>query len=404
VAGQDPEPGDGSRSANARLTWDWRARAEDGWRLLGFGLVAAGIFVIALRLRLVLLPLFGAAIIAVLAMPLARKLGRYVPAGLAALFAVAALLFAALGILAGSVAVVVNDSDRIGEGMSDAADMVAEWIADGPFGLTEQEVEEARADLGDQAGDFARRWAEGGGLLASTVTLLEMLAGSVLALVIALFLVKDHEHLGERALTWWSEAKRPRIRAIAGATVEGLRGYLRGVVILGVVEGVIIGGAVAVLASPAFGLPIAVLTFVAAFFPVVGAIVAGILAIMITLAASGPVPALIVAAVAIVVQQLDNDLLAPVIYGRTVQLHPIGILVALTTGSVLAGVAGAFVAVPLTAMTMAGLRAWREQRDMDREEPTGEAQRAAADADGAERRAQPKARRLPGRPGSRRPS
>jgi hypothetical protein len=92
-----------------------------------------------------------------------------------------------------------------------------------------------------------------------------------------------------------------------------------------------------------------VLTFLGAFFPIVGAVVAGAVAVLVTLASSGVGPALVVLAVAVVVQQLDNDLLAPVIYGHSLHLHPVAVLLALTVGASLGGIIGAFVAVPLTA-------------------------------------------------------
>lgn len=345
-------------------TSDWRARAEDCWRLVGVGLLVIGVFLLALRLRLVVLPLFAGAMIAVLAAPLADWLRRRrFPPALTALLAVASLVLATLAAVVAAVAVAVNEATRIGERLTDAVDMIADWLTDGPFGLTEEDVEDVRADLGEQAQEWGEAWLESGGLVEPTITVLEVLAGALLALVIAFFVVKDRERLGQGMLERWSEPQRSRIRATVGATVDGLRGFLRGVVILGTVEGVTIGGTVAALATPAYGVTIAVVTFFAAFFPIVGAIVAGILAVLVTLAAAGPIPALVVAAVAILVQQLDNDLLAPLIYGHMIQIHPIGILIAITAGSVLAGVAGAFVAVPLTAMIIAGVRAWEQHED-----------------------------------------
>lgn len=344
-------------------TSDWRTRAEDSWRLVGIGLLVIGVFFASLRLRLVILPLLAGAMIAVLAVPSADWLGRHrVPPALAALLAVASLLLSVIVALGAAVAVAVNDFDRIGERLDETMDMVTEWTVDGPFDLTEEEVVEARGQLAEEARTWAREWTESGGAVEGTVTALEMIAGAILAVVVAFFLVKDRRTLGRRMLQRWEEPQRSRVQATAGAVVDSLRGYLKGVVILGAVEGTTIGLAVTVLASPAYGLPLAVFTFVAAFFPVVGAIVAGLLAVVVTLAVAGPVPALVVAVVALLVQQLDNDLLAPVIYGQIIRIHPLGILVAITTGSVLAGVAGAFVAVPLTAMVIAGNRAWEEHR------------------------------------------
>ena len=93
----------------------------------------------------------------------------------------------------------------------------------------------------------------------------------------------------------------------------------------------------------------AVLTFFGAFFPIVGAVVMGTVAALVTLAGAGVVPAAVVLVVVVVVQQLDNDLLAPFIYGHSLHLHPIAVLLALAVGASLGGIIGAFVAVPLTS-------------------------------------------------------
>ena len=109
-----------------------------------------------------------------------------------------------------------------------------------------------------------------------------------------------------------------------------------------------------------------VLTFAAAFFPIVGAIVAGIVAVMVTFVSSGFTPALIILIIVVLVQQFDTDLLAPIIYGRAVRLHPVVVLVVLTAGGTVAGIAGAFVAVPITAVVSAvGGDLWRRRTAAD---------------------------------------
>jgi len=93
-----------------------------------------------------------------------------------------------------------------------------------------------------------------------------------------------------------------------------------------------------------------VVTLVGAFVPIVGAIAAGLVAILATLVTAGPTAAIIVAVVALVVQQLDNDLLAPVIYGKSLQLHPLVILLGIAAGSALFGLVGALLAVPVISV------------------------------------------------------
>jgi putative heme transporter len=338
----------------------WRGAAEDAWRLLGIGLLIVGLYLLFVRLDVVLLPVFAGALLATLVAPLAESLHRHgVPEGLAALLSVFGVVVAVLALIVGAIGLAVDDSDHISEQLSESTDEFTDWLVDGPLQMERADVERTREDLGEEAGDAARSWARGGGLAKSTTTAVEVLAGMVLAVLAGFFLLKDRDRLGGWALGLWPEDRRDRVRTTAGAAVEGLRGYLRGCIALGLIESVIIGGAVAILASPSTGAPIAVLTLLAAFFPVVGAIVAGVLAVAVTLAESGFVAALAVGAIALVVQQLDNDILGPFILGKATQLHPLAILVCITTGSALAGLAGAFIAVPLTSAATAAVSTWR---------------------------------------------
>lgn len=342
-----------------RPTRGWRAAAEDAWRLVGVGLLLVGLFLLAVRLQVILLPLFAGALIAASVIPVADRLGRAgVPRGLAAFLPVFGFVLATIGIVAGVVAFAVDDADHIGEELGETADEFTDWLSEGPLDLDPEEVRDSRKDLEDQAGDTAARWARSGGLVQSTTTVLEVLAGMFLSVLVGFFLVKDRERIGSWVVGLWPDRDHERVRVTAVAAVDALRGYLKGCAALGLVEGVTIGGAVAILASPTLGAPVAILTFVAAFVPIVGAIVAGVLATLLTLAEAGPVAALVVAGIALLVQQLDNDILAPVILGKATQLHPLIVLVGVTAGSTLAGLAGAFVAVPFIAAVTAMSANW----------------------------------------------
>jgi predicted PurR-regulated permease PerM len=128
-----------------------------------------------------------------------------------------------------------------------------------------------------------------------------------------------------------------------------LGGYLKGSATLGVIEGFVIGTTVW-LVGGSLAIPVGVITFFAAFLPFLGAIVAGIVAILVTLVTSGVGGAIVVAVVALLVQQLDNDLLAPWVFGKNLELHPLIVLFAITAGGTLFGVFGAFLAVPVSAV------------------------------------------------------
>ena len=137
---------------------------------------------------------------------------------------------------------------------------------------------------------------------------------------------------------------------------------MQGVFLVATIDAVLIGAALLIVGVPV-ALPLIVLTFVAAFFPIVGAFTAGAAAVLVALVANGLPAALVIFAVIVLVQQLEGNVFYPVVVGRKLQLHPVGILLALTAGGVLAGVAGAFLAVPLAAVGAAVLGYMRERRE-----------------------------------------
>ena len=127
-----------------------------------------------------------------------------------------------------------------------------------------------------------------------------------------------------------------------------LAGYVRGIAMVGLVDAILIAVGLLIIGVPLV-VPLAFLTFVAAFLPLVGAFVAGALAALVALVTKGLTAALIVVGIALLVQQLEGHLLAPLLLGRAVALHPVVIILALAAGSILGGIIGAFLAVPIAA-------------------------------------------------------
>ncbi len=314
------------------------------------------------RLRVVVLPLFAALLLATALRPPARLLQqRGLPGGLAT--AVTFLgFFAVLGGIGSLVAQPLADEvKQLGPTLSKGFDDVQRWLVTGPLGLEQAQIDQFR----QRAGDSLR--AAGPGLIAPAVALVEVLAGTLLALVTSFFLVKDGPEIEEAALRRLPQAHRARAKRAGRAARRALGGYLRGAAALGLLEGVIIAIAI-VLVGGRLAIPVLLLTFVGAFVPVVGAVISGSVAALVTLVTAGPREAVIIAVVALVVQQLDNDLLAPFVYGRSVQLHPLVILLSIATGATLAGIAGTFIAVPLTAVAVAVAGALRA-KDPEPEPP-----------------------------------
>ena len=330
-------------------------RASDvAWRSL---VIAAAVLALAYafgRLRFVLLPLIIALLLTTVLAPVARWLeGRGLPT-LAATWAVF-LGFIGVLVVAGLLIVpaMVDEFSQLGPTVSKGVDDVEEWLIEGPLELEQAQIDDYRAQARQRLSDFAG--SAGGEGVTGAVAVVEGFAGGLLALVLTFFFVKDGRRFQRWALSHVRREREDLAAALGRGAWHALGGYLRGAALIGVLEAVILGLTVW-LVGASLAVPVAVLTFVGAFFPIVGAVVAGIVAALVALVSGGLTDALVVGGVALAVQQFDNDLLAPMIYGRAIKLHPAVVLVSLAAGGTLAGIMGAFLAVPVAAVVGSVLR------------------------------------------------
>jgi predicted PurR-regulated permease PerM len=286
-----------------------------------------------------------------------------VPTALATALVFIASILVVVGVVAAIAPAIVDEFRNLGPTLTKAGDDIEDWLVDGPLDLRRKDVREYREDLGDRVERIAA--GSSGGVVEGARTVLEVLAGAVLSLVLAFFFVKDARTFQRWGLAHVPVAHRDVVREAGAKAWRTLGNYLLGAATIGLLEALVIGIAVWI-AGGRLVVPVMVLTFAAAFFPIVGAIVAGIVAVMVTFVSSGFTAALVILVVVVLVQQFDTDLLAPIIYGRAVRLHPVVVLVVLTAGGAVAGIAGAFVAVPITAVISAvGGDLWRRRTRED---------------------------------------
>jgi predicted PurR-regulated permease PerM len=326
--------------------------AAISWRLLVCAGAIAVIAIVVARLRLVVLPLVVALLLATALAPLVMQLRRRnVPPAAAA----AIVLTGAVGAIAGAVAVVAvpawGELDELDINVRGGVERLAEW-----FGLSEHQVdatiERALNQLREHADSIA------GGIISGGVLALELVAGSMLALVLLFFVLKDGERIWLATVGLLPAERRPAVDATGNRIWFALGGYLRGIATVALVDAVCIGLGLYLIGIPLV-LPLAVLTFLGGFVPYVGATATGLAAVLVALVSEGTVAALLVVALVLVVQQLEGHLLQPLIVGRSVQLHPVAVLLAVAVGGVVWGIPGAFVAVPLTLTLVATADAFR---------------------------------------------
>jgi predicted PurR-regulated permease PerM len=327
--------------------------AAYAWRIL---IVVALLVVVGIavgRLKLVILPLFVALLLATFLQPAVRGLkGRGVPGGLAA----ATVLATALIVLAGiGAAVGPYTADEIGDldvSVTGGVERIQTWLIEGPLGLDRTRVD----SLVDRAEEEIRSNADLllGGVVDGAILVIELVAGALLALVLLFFILKDGERMWSWLVDLLPRGMRRDVDEMGTRAWSTLSGFLRGTAVVALVDAVGIAIALVILGVPLV-VPLALITFVGGFIPIVGAFVAGFVAVMVALVSKGFLTALLVLGAIILVQQLESNLLQPVVVGRSVRLHPVVILLAVATGAVLWGIVGAFVAVPLTAAAWASL-------------------------------------------------
>ncbi|MGK2929120.1 MAG: AI-2E family transporter [Acidimicrobiales bacterium] len=323
----------------------FRKLTEGAWRLLGLSALTFIVTVLLWELRIVVLPLFVAMLLSSVLAPLVVRLERRGWPTLGATWLV--FLAFLLVIIGAGVAILpptIAELDGLSESVETGLNDVEDWLVTGPLNLDRGDVNQFTDDPTGRIADVVQSSSDS--IISGAMFVGELLAGMLLALVLTFLLLKD----GRRFQAWATAHLPHRHRDLVTESASGawgaLSGYLRGAAILGLVEAVIIGATLLIVGAPLAG-PVAIFTFFGAFFPIVGAVLAGALAVLVTLATSGFSSALIVLVVVVAVQQLDNDLLVPFIYGQTLQLHPVVILVVLTAGGALGGIVGAFLAVPL---------------------------------------------------------
>lgn len=231
-----------------------------------------------------------------------------------------------------------------------AYDSLIRWISEGPLNISEAEVQRYSDMLIEQLQASAA--ALGTGLLSGAVAVIEVLTGFILALIVAFFVLKDGDRIRDRILNRLSPVSAAKAARGSQAAWKTLNNYIKGLAITGVVDATAIAIGLLIVGVPLV-LPLSMLVFFGAFFPLIGAFLSGLVAVAVAFVNGGVVDGLIVLAIVVGVQQLEGDVVMPLVFGRAMQLHPLVVLLAIAAGGVAFGIVGAFLAVPTAAVIVA---------------------------------------------------
>ncbi len=265
------------------------------------------------------------------------------PTWLASLGAIGLLL----AFVAGALFLVVNRAlSQVGSlqsALTDAVSRLKDTLVQSPLQLNQERLDQAENQLVSYVRDWLPSPSAGANLL------LQLLIGLVLVIFLIFFFLKDGRDMWLWLLSWTPRSRRTEVDRAGKAAWDVLTNYVRGTVVVALIDAVGIGAAMFVMGVP-LAASLTLIVFIGAFVPIVGATVSGALAVGVTLVLLGPVQALVLLGVVLLVQQVEGNVLQPLVMGRALHLHPVVIVLAVTAATTLAGILGAIAAVPVVAV------------------------------------------------------
>ena len=342
------------RELEQDIPYGVRIAAAWSWRV-GLILLVMGALVWLLgKVSFLIIPVMVAALLAGLLTPVVGWLrSQRLPNGLA----VAVTVLAFIGLIAGALALVgrqlvLGFRELWSEALT-GIQQIQDWLAQGPLHLTAAQIDRYIQEATTALQDNSRSILSGALSFGSTAG--HFAAGMILALFILIFFLLEGGRI-------WAFLVRllPR-RARIPADGAGRRGwasmvsYARIQMFVAFVDAVGIGVGAAIIGVP-LALPLGVLVFIGSFIPIVGALITGAIAVLLALVANGPVNALVMLGIVLLVQQLESHILQPLVMGKAVALHPVAVILSVAAGSYLAGIPGALFSVPILAVANSAIR------------------------------------------------
>ena len=324
-----------------------RAAASWSWRMLLIGAFVAAAFWLLTLLKTIVIPVAVALLLTIMLTPVRRLLNERlrVPRGLSAGLTLVGLIVVVAGLITLAGQSIANGfADLRTQAISGFNELWTQLSA--TFGL-ENELRSYSQDILDQL--ETQQSAIVSGVFGAAATAGSVLVGALIALFCTFFFLHDPRGIWGWLVGLLPQSSRERVNQAGRRGAVTLAAYTRTQILVAGVDAVGIGIG-AVFFVPSLALPISILVFVGSFVPVVGAIVTGVIAVVVVLVSNGWVAALIMLGVVLLVQQIESHALQPFLMGQAVSLHPVAVILAVAAGSYAAGIVGALFAVPLAAV------------------------------------------------------
>jgi putative heme transporter len=364
-----PIPTGPSNFAPAHVPWGVDLAAAWAWRFL---VIAAAGYLVARVLAffaVITLPLAIALLIAALVSPVVRIMHEIgVPRRLAAAFVV-------IGGIAFIAALLSFAGQQVAQGATDLADQVVrgleeirDWLRTGPLNASDSQINDVIQSAQEAITEQTREGGAFGQVTEFGTAVGHVVAGFFIVLFSTFFFLADGDRIWAWTVRLAPRASREHVDRSGRVAWVSLTQFVRATVLVAAVDAIGIMIVAAVLGVP-FVLAIGVLVFLGAFVPMIGATIAGIVAILVALVAQGPITALLMLGGVILVQQIEGHVLQPFLMGRFVRIHPLGVIVAIGCGVLVAGIAGALIAVPLAAAGNAVVQSLASDTEIGEDEP-----------------------------------
>lgn len=371
------------RDAASELPRPLRVSAALSWRLL---VIVGALYVLGLIVQsvfVVIIPVAIALLLAAILEPVVSLLQRRnVPRSLGTVVTLVGGLAAVGGVLTFVINAFIAGFPSLQQQVLLSLNRMREWVTQGPLHLNEQQINEYLNQA--QAWLASNQEALTSGALATAGTFGNFLTGVVLALFTMIFFLYDGRGVWLFSIRVVPKHVRSRVDLAGRRGFGSLVGFVRATMLVAVVDAVGIGVGLAILGVP-LAIPLAALVFLGAFIPIIGAVASGTVAVLVALVTQGWLVAVIALGVVLLVQQLESNLLQPLLLGRAVQIHALGVVLAIAVGVVVSGIIGALLAVPIVAVLNAAIRSLLSEEDPDAEtgEPSEELEPAGVGSPGS---------------------
>ena len=333
---------------------DARALSSLSWRFI---VIVAALALAGFVLKFVwvgLLPVILAILLSSVLSPVTAKLRSWkFPSALAAISTLLGLLLIIGGTFTAMGPVVSRQGAQLWDQAEEGVDQLMDMVNDMPFNIDAQQIDE----LIDDATSFLQGQMSSiaSGVISGASAASSVLVTVAVMFIISFFILKD----GDKFLPWVRKYSGPSIGWHATELLtrvwKTLAGFIQAQAAVSFVDALFIGLGLWALGVP-LAFVLAIVTFFAGFIPIIGAVTAGALAVVIALVSNGLINALLVLALILIVQQVEGNVLQPILQSKAMGLHAAIVLLSVTIGSALAVIIGAFLAVPVAATIATVLR------------------------------------------------